>query len=111
TMGAGMRIALITIDDADGDDSIILGQSVAQHQLEFAVEAGCDAVIAMGNPHSSNAFRLRHAAEHYGIKFRTVTVTHNLLGAVGSGDELIVFDQNILPSNQAVLARLKRANA
>lgn len=106
-----MRIALITIDDADGDDGLILGKSVAEHQLEFAVAAGCDALIVMGDAHSSAVFRLRHTAENYGIKFRTITITHNLLGAVGSGDELLVFDQNILPANEGVLARLSRGSA
>lgn len=99
-----MRIALITIvGDASGSGVPILGKSIARRQLEFALAAGCDAAIALGDGGGEEAIALRHQAEAGGMKFRTMGTTHNLLGAVGTGDELLVIAPRLIPANADAL--------
>ncbi len=102
-----MRIALITIggdaEDVAAQGQVLLGRRTALRQLEFARAAGCEAAIGLGDGTGAMAIELRHVAEAGGMKFRTMTNTHNLLGAVGTGDELLVLAPGLLPESAEVL--------
>lgn len=107
-----MRIALLIIGgDAQAAGSALLGKSVARRQLEFALAAGCDAAIVLGDGGGAEAIRLRHQAEAGGMKFRTMGNTHNLLGAVGTGDELLIIAPRLIPANGDALRLVGESRA
>ena len=63
----------------------LAGKSLARRQLDFALAAGCERVIALGDGASPEAIALRHAAEARGARFQAIGDTHGLLGAVRGG--------------------------
>lgn len=103
-----MRTALISLPmPGEGDQPSIAGQSLAQRQLLFARELGCEAVIAHGGGASGDAIALRYAAESAGMRFQVITNAHALAGAIGSGDSLLVIQPNLLPESVQALDLLR----
>ena len=43
-----------------------MGRSIADRQVEFALSAGCDTIVLIGNGASDEAIALRHIAEKAG---------------------------------------------
>lgn len=103
-----MRAALISIAETP---SPIAGKSLAHRQLDFALAAGCERVIALGNGASPEAISLRHAAEARGTRFQCIGDTHGLLGAVPAADELLVLAPGLLPEDRGALESLERGSA
>ncbi|RJY08561.1 hypothetical protein D6201_03560 [Aurantiacibacter aquimixticola] len=81
----------------DGSVPEIAGKTIAERQLLFAREAGCEAIIAFGGGGSPTAIALRHAAERYGLRYQSITSAHALAGSIGSGDTLLVLQPDLLP--------------
>ena len=97
-----MRAALISIAgqprNADSSAPLALaGKSLARRQLDFALAAGCESVIALGDGASAEAIALRHAAEAAGARFQAIRDSHGLLGAVRADDELLALAPGLLP--------------
>lgn len=103
-----MRAALISIAEKP---SPVAGKSLARRQLDFALVAGCERVIALGNGASPEAIALRHAAEGRGARFQCIGDTHGLLGAVPAADELLVLAPGLLPEDPGALESLERGSA
>lgn len=103
-----MRAALIAIAETP---SLVAGKSLARRQLDFALAAGCERVIALGNGASAEAIALRHAAEGRGAKFQCIGDTHGLLGAVPAADELLVLAPRLLPEDASALEAIERGTA
>jgi len=100
--GGRVRAALISLlgqprDPGHDQPLAIAGKTLAQRQLEFALSAGCDSVIALGDGSTAEAIALRHAAEAAGARFQTVRDSHGLLGAVRADDELLALAPGLLP--------------
>jgi hypothetical protein len=90
-----VRAALISIA---GQPALMLaGKTIACRQLDFALAAGCDTVIALGDGASAEAIALRHAAEAAGARFQTIRDGHGLLGAVRADDDLLALAAGLLP--------------
>ncbi|HEY6815328.1 MAG TPA: hypothetical protein VI168_07305 [Croceibacterium sp.] len=87
------------------------GKPLARRQLDFALAAGCERVIALGNGASPEAIALRHAAEARGVRFQCVGNTHGLLGAVPAADELLALAPGLLPEDTRALEALERGSA
>jgi hypothetical protein len=102
-----VRAALISI----AETSPIAGKSLARRQLDFALAAGCERVIALGNGASPEAIALRHAAEARGARFQSIGDAHGLLGAVPAADELLVLAPGLLPEDARALEALERGTA
>jgi hypothetical protein len=90
---------------------LIAGKSLARRQLDFALAAGCERVIALGNGASPEAIALRHASEARGARFVSIGDAHGLLGAVPAGDELLVLAPGLLPEDRRALDALERGTA
>lgn len=90
-----MRSALITI--AGQPPVTLAGKTLAHRQLDFALAAGCESVIALGDGGSAEAIGLRHAAEAAGARFQAIRDGHGLLGAVHAEDELLALAPGLLP--------------
>lgn len=103
-----MRAALISIAETP---SPLAGKTLARRQLEFALAAGCERVIALGNGAAPEAIALRHAAEARGARFQCIGETHGLLGAVPAADELLVLAPGLLPEDRGALESLERGSA
>ena len=103
-----MRAALISIAETPVP---VAGKSLARRQLDFALAAGCERVIALGNGASPEAITLRHAAEARGARFQCIGDTHGLLGAVPAADELLVLAPGLLPEDAVALESLERGSA
>lgn len=97
-----MRYALITIDNAPD----LAGRALALRQLDFALAAGAERVIGVGNGASPQMIALRHAAEGAGVRFHGVAGAHGLLGAVGTADELLVLAPGLLAESSEALQML-----
>lgn len=104
-----MRVALISI--AGQPCGVVAGKTPAQRQLDFALAAGCERVIALGDGASPEAIALRHAAEGAGIRFQAMREGHGLLGAVRAADDLLVLAPGLLPESQAALTLLAKGHA
>ncbi len=103
-----MRAALISIADTP---ALIAGKSLARRQLDFALAAGCERVIVLGNGAAPEAIALRHAAEERGARFQSIGDAHGLLGAVAAADELVVLAPGLLPEDARALEALERGSA
>lgn len=108
-----MRTALISLAGqprtATGDAPLVLaGKTLARRQLDFAIAAGCEAVIALGDGGSAEAIALRHAAEAEGLRFQAIRDSHGLLGAIHADDDLLVLAPGLLPeAPEAIEALMK----
>lgn len=110
-----MRAALISMAgqprDGAGGPLSLAGKSLARRQLDFALAAGCDSVIALGDGGSTEAIALRHAAEAAGARFQAVRDSHGLLGAVRADDELLALAPGLLPEAPFALEMLAKGRA
>lgn len=103
-----MRAALISINNQPRDDLrqaplAIVGLSLARRQLEFALAAGCERIIVLGDGADPEAIALRHAAEGAGARFQAIADAGALLGTVRATEELLVIAPGVLPESRAAL--------
>lgn len=103
-----MRAALISIA---GTALPLAGKSIARRQLDFALAAGCERVIVLGNGASPEAVALRHVAEARGARFHCIGDAHGLLGAVPAADELLVLAPGLVAEEASALDALERGSA
>ena len=101
-----MRSALISIPGQPA--ATLAGKSLARRQLDFALAAGCEGVIALGDGGSAEAIGLRHEAEAAGARFQAVRDSHGLLGAVRAEDELLALAPGLLPEAAEALELLEK---
>ena len=103
-----MRAALISIT---GAPTPLAGKSIARRQLDFALAAGCERVIVLGDGALPEALALRHAAEARGARFQSIGDAHGLLGAVPAGDDLLVLAPGLVAEDPSALEALERGSA
>ena len=103
-----MRAALISIA---ATPLPLAGKTIARRQLDFALAAGCERVIALGNGALPEALALRHATEARGARFQCIGDAHGLLGAVPAGDELLVLASGLVAEDTSALEALERGSA
>lgn len=103
-----MRAALISLPQpGEGEQPRIAGKSLAERQLLFALQCGCDAVIAHGGGASADAIALRHAVEKAGLRYQVISSSHALPGALDAGDSLLVLQPGMLPESRQALDLLR----
>ncbi len=105
-----MRVALISIDGQPRDAArqvplAIAGKTLARRQLDAALAARCERIVALGHGASAEAVALRHVAEAAGARFDAVQHSHGLLGTVRATDEVLVLAPGLL-AETADLAEL-----
>jgi hypothetical protein len=99
-----VRAALISLTEGQ---LRLAGKTLARRQLDFALAAGCESVIVLGDGGSAEAIALRHAAEGAGARFQAIRDSQGLLGAVRADDELLALAPGLLPEAPAALEALK----
>jgi len=104
-----VRAALISMTGQP--PGTLAGKTLARRQLAFALAAGCESVIALGDGGSGEAIALRHAAEAAGARFQAIRDSHGLLGAVRAADELLALAPGLLPEAAEALEALQKAAA
>jgi hypothetical protein len=109
------RAALISLTGQPRDNAraplALAGKTLARRQLDFALAAGCESVIVLGDGGSAEAIALRHAAEAAGARFQAIRDSHGLLGAVRADDELLVLAPGLLPDAPSALKALGKGRA
>lgn len=111
-----MRAALISIvgqprGTASKAQAGIAGRPLAHRQLAFALAAGAEQIVILGDGASREAIELRQAAERAGAKVLTITDCHGLLGVVRAADHLLVLAPGVLPEAPIVLEMLGKGSA
>lgn len=104
-----MQIALITADAAPGGtaptcDGALLyaGATVLQHQLEVALELGCERVIYFAERPPGDLEKLRRRCSRAGVPLRLLHRPQELSALVAATDRLLVFACNILLDRETV---------
>lgn len=111
-----MRAALISIagqprDGAGSGPARIGGRPLAHRQLAFALAAGAEQIVVLGDGASREAIELRHAAESAGARVLAIGDGHGLLGVVRAADHLLVLSPGVLPEAPAVLDMLGKGSS
>lgn len=111
-----MRVALISIagqprDPLTDGPATLAGKSLALRQLDFALAAGCERIVVLGDGAAPEAIALRHAAEATGAKFQALRDGHGLLGTIRAADDLLVLAPGLLPEAEAALTLLAKGHA
>lgn len=111
-----MRSALISIAEqpraaADRGETGFAGKSLARRQLDFALAAGSEQIVLLGDGAAPEALAVRHAAESAGAKVLTIANGHGLLGAVRAADHLLVLAPGVLPEAPIVLEMLGKGSS
>lgn len=111
-----MRAALISIaaqprDAASGAQVRIGGKPLARRQLEFALSAGSERIVLLGEKAGAEAAALRRVAESAGAKVQEIETAHGLLGTVAATDELLVIAPGLLPEAPEALEPLSKGSA
>jgi hypothetical protein len=111
-----VRAALISIvgqsrGTASKAQGCIAGKSLAHRQLAFALAAGAEQIVILGDAGSRETIELRHAAERAGAKVLTITDGHGLLGVIGAADQLLVLAPGLLPEAPMVLETLGKGSS
>ncbi|ANU08081.1 hypothetical protein [Paraurantiacibacter namhicola] len=90
-----MRIAIIGINGGAGAE--LAGATLAERQLDLAMDLGAERVIALGHGADPAAIALRTQAEGAGLSFQCVpAIARRLLGLVGAADDIIVLAPGLL---------------
>ena len=102
-----MRAALISIAGqprraGQSAPASLAGKALARRQLDFALAAGCERIVAVGDGGGAEAIALRHAAEAAGARFQAIRDGHGLLGAVRATDELLVLAPGLVAEDEEV---------
>lgn len=98
-----MRIALLTaMARLPGSDQRrafrrFLGRSVLSHQVDCAIELGCDSILCMVDGVGQDLIESQHRAEAAKVRFQTIADTRTLSSLVRADDELIVLSDGLLP--------------
>jgi hypothetical protein len=108
-----VRAALISISGQPrkaGQDApaTLAGKTLARRQLDFALAAGCERIVALGEGGGAEAIALRHAAEAAGARFLAIRDGHGLLGTVRAADELLVLAPGLVAEDTEVLQTLAK---
>jgi len=111
-----VRSALISIAGqpraaADKGVTGFAGKSLARRQLDFALAAGAEQIVLLGDGAAPEAIALRHTAESAGAKVLAIANGHGLLGAVRAADHLLVLAPGVLPEAPIVLEMLGKGSS
>ena len=73
----------------------MLGRFLAERQVEFAWELGCDRVIVIGGG-GAEAIAVRHRSEELGLQYREISGPHALAISVEEDGHLLILDERLM---------------
>ena len=105
--GQPVRVALISLPHPqDGPAPELLGKSLAQRQVEFARQCGCEAVVVHAHGFTPEVLVLRHQTEAAGLRLQVINNAHALAGVIGDQDSLLVLQGDLLPMADEIASLL-----
>ncbi|OBX20315.1 hypothetical protein A9995_00870 [Erythrobacter sp. QSSC1-22B] len=100
-----MRIAILTAlaDDPDRKGRkrafrIFAGRSILSHQLDCAIDLGCESVACLVGGLGQDVIACQHRAEAAGVRFQAIEDIRRLSGLVKADDDVFVIADGLLPS-------------
>ncbi|KPL67538.1 hypothetical protein SZ64_05090 [Erythrobacter sp. SG61-1L] len=112
-----MRVALLSLIERAGDAPDIplamlalAGRSLAERQLELALELGCERIVCISSTLGQNLIALQHRAEGAGARFNLIAGPRQLGGMVNAADELVAIAPGLLPAIDEAKAALAGSN-
>lgn len=94
------RSALISLAGqprlADGSPITLAGKTIAGRQVDFALAAGCEHIVVLGDEAKPEVAVLRRQVEAGGAAFQPMRNAHGLLGVIGAADELLVIAPGLI---------------
>lgn len=105
-----MRIAILTAlaDDPDYKGRkrafrIFAGRTILSHQLDCAIDLGCESVACLVGGLGQDVIACQHRAEAAGVRFQAIEDLRRLSGLVKADDDVFVIADGLLPaSHEAV---------
>ena len=97
---------LLTLPPASTDEPRVLGKTVAERQLEFALGYGARRLVLLGDGASPQAIALRHLAEKAKCKVVNVSGPHAAASVCAGDGMVLVLQPGMLPSAGGPVERL-----
>ena len=104
-----MRIALISLATPEhiggssaSESKRFLGRTIASHQLQIALDMGCERVLCLGGPNNSILPDLQKQAETAGVAIDTITSPRELCDRVTVKDEIFAIAGDLLPDRRLI---------
>ena len=111
---AALRIFLLDLTEPIAAGShlrpgfvLVGGRTIAEHQLDIALDFGCDRIICLVNGLDPQLVTLQHRAERAGRLFHTVTAPRELSALVTANDEIIMLTEGLLADRERALTMLE----
>ncbi len=83
------------------------GRSISEHQLDIALDFGCERIICLVNVLDPQILPLQHRTERAGKLFHTVTAVRELSALVTANDEVIIMDEGLMADRERALSVLE----
>ena len=87
---------------------LIGGRTIAEHQLDIALDFGCERIICLIRGLEPQILTLQHRAEQAGRQFHTVTATRELSALVTAADEILVLAEGLLADREWAVQLLEK---
>lgn len=100
-----MRIAILTALAEDPDHKgrkrafrIFAGRTILSHQLDCAIDLGCESVACLVGGLGQDVIACQHRAEAAGVRFQAIEDIRRLSGVVKADDDVLVIADGLLPA-------------
>jgi len=100
-----LRIAILTAlaDDPDHKGRkrafrSFAGRSILSHQLDCAIDLGCESVVCLVGGLGQDVIACQHRAEAAGVRFQAIEDLRRLSGLVKADDDVFVLADGLLPA-------------
>lgn len=108
-----MRIAILTALAEDPDHKgrkrafrIFAGRSILSHQLDCAIDLGCESVVCLVGGLGQDVIACQHRAEAAGVRFQAIEDLRRLSGLVKADDDIFVIADGLLPAAEEAVRLL-----
>lgn len=79
------------------------GRTIAEHQLDIALDFGCERILCLVNVMDQQLLPLQHRTERAGRLFHTVTAVRELSAIVTANDEVIMLAEGLMADRERAL--------
>ncbi|RZA15341.1 MAG: hypothetical protein EOP02_24900 [Proteobacteria bacterium] len=82
---------------------LVGGRTIAEHQLDVALDFGCERIVCLVTAIDPQLLGLQHRAERAGRSFHTVTAPRELSALVTANDEVVMLAEGLLADRERAL--------
>lgn len=83
-----------------------VGRSVLAHQVDIAIQLGCESILCLTGSLVSEVIACQHRAEAAGTRFQAIDGARRLAGIVRADHEVIVIADGLLPERAVLVEAL-----